>query len=94
MENKVIMLLRAARKRLLHSFGMHPVTKLYVVSPSGVGRRMRIGEVLRHYPRVVLLDTVDDSTALVKMSERDRIRLSRQHPELAIEPNITYRKLG
>ena len=87
------MLLRAARKRLANSFGVRPTTQLYVVTPSNVGGRMHIGELLRHYPRVILLDALDESTALVEMSERDRARLSRQHPELAIEPNITYRKL-
>ena len=83
---------RDARKR--RSPGA--ATKLYVVSPSGAGRGagMRVGEVLRHYPRVVLLDTLDETTALVEMSDSDRMLITRQHPEWAIEPNIRYGKLA
>lgn len=87
------MLIRATGRRLFNSFGARSATQRYVVTPSG-SRRVKVGELLRHYPRVILLDALDDSTALVEMSERDRIRLSRRHPELAIEPNIPYRKVG
>ena len=86
------MILRAAARKFGNSFP-RSATKRYVVTPSG-SRRVKIGELLRHYPRVILLDALDDSTALVEMSERDRVRLSRRHPELAIEPNIPYRKVG
>ena len=82
---------RGARKR--RSPGA--ATKLYVVSPSGGrGAGMRVGEVLRHYPRVVLLDTLDETTALVEMSDSDRMLITRQHPEWAVEPNIRYGKLA
>lgn len=82
---------RDARKR--RSPGA--ATKLYVVSPSDTARgRMRVGEVLRNYPRVVLLDTLDETTALVEMSDSDRLLISQQHPEWAIEPNIRYGKLA
>lgn len=85
---------RAADKRRSARVGARAATKLYVVTPSGSGRGMRVGEVLRHYPEVVLLDTLDDSTALVEMSDRDRLLISRRHPEWAIEPNVRYGKLA
>jgi hypothetical protein len=87
------MLLRAARKIRAHSLGNRSATKCYVVTPTRSGGRMHIGELLRHYPRVTLLDSLDESTALVEMTERDRVELTQQHPELAIEPNLTYHKL-
>jgi hypothetical protein len=88
------MLLRAARKIRSHGLGTRCATKRYVVTPIRSGDHMQIGELLRHYPKVVLLDSLDESTALVEMTEGDRVRLTRQHPELAIEPNLTYHKLG
>lgn len=86
------MLIRAARRRLSGSFGGDGTTKRYVVTRNSNGRVVHLGKVLRAYPKVILLDKLDDSTALVEMSDRDLMRLSRQHPELAIEPNIPYRK--
>lgn len=89
------MLLRALRKRRSgNNLSSRAATKLYVVTPSSSGRGMHVGEVLRHYPRVVLLDTLDDTTALVQMSDSDRLLISRQHPEWAIEPNISYGKIA
>lgn len=85
------MFVRGARKRLTGGSARIAI-KQYVVTPAARGARMHVGEVLRQYPKVILLD-IDDRAALVQMSDRDRNRLSRQHPELAIEPNILYRKL-
>jgi hypothetical protein len=85
------MLLRASRKR---SSGVSAARtpKQYVVTLTARGARIHFGEVFRQYPKVILLDTIDGRAVLVQMSERDRNRLSRQHPELAIEPNILYSK--
>lgn len=88
----LLMLIRATRKRLSPGVGGQRTTKRYVVTPSINGRVIHLAQVLRAYPKVVLLDKVDDSTALVEMSDRDLDRLSRQHPELAIEPNLPYQK--
>jgi len=87
------MLVRTARKRLSDGFRTRKATKRYVVTPAMSGSRMQLGQVLSKYPKVILLDRLDDSAALVEMSDRDRTRLARQHPELVIEPNIAYRKL-
>lgn len=66
------------------------MTKRYVVSPSVSGSNMHVASVLSVYPTVKVLDELDDATALVEMSDKDRNRLSRQHPELLIEPNALY----
>jgi len=87
------MLLRAARKRISDGSTARTTTRQYVVTLTARGARMHFGQVFRQYPKVILLDTIDDRAALVQMSDRDRNRLSRQHPELAIEPNILYSKL-
>jgi hypothetical protein len=87
------MLVRVARKRLISGSTARTATKQYVVTPTARGVPVHFGEVLRKYPKVILLDTIGDRAALVQMSDRDRNRLSRQHPELAIEPNSLYRKL-
>jgi hypothetical protein len=86
------MLVRAYRKRLSGGSAARSANKEYVVTPAR-GVQMHFGEVLRQYPKVILLETIGDRAALVQMSNRDRNRLSRQHPELAIEPNTLYRKL-
>lgn len=90
---RLLMFLRAARKRLSGGPAGRTAAKQYVVTPTSRGVRMHFGEVLRQFPKVVLLDTIDDRAVLVQMSDRDRNRLSRRHPELAIEPNSLYRKL-
>lgn len=87
------MLVRAYRKRLSGASAARTANKEYVVTPAARGARMHFGEVLRHFPKVIILETIGDRAALVQMSTRDRNRLSRQHPELAIEPNTLYRKL-
>ena len=58
------------------------------MTPS-VRRNLRVCVVLRQHG-VTILDELDASTALVKMSDTEHHRLSQQHPELTIEPNVMF----
>jgi hypothetical protein len=84
------MLLRTARKRLHKRLTGPRTTKRYVITPTVGGSKMHISSLLRQYPRVVIVDEFGD-TALVEMSERERLRLIQHHPELVIEPNLVYK---
>jgi hypothetical protein len=64
--------------------------KEYLVTPSARRRKLRVSLVLRQHPGVTILDELDESTALVTMSDRAHHRLAQEHPELTIEPNIMY----
>lgn len=52
-----------------------------------------ITDILRDYPALDILDSLDAATVLVQMTETERQTLARNHPELAIEPNILYQLL-
>lgn len=64
--------------------------KKYVVSPPARQRNLRVSALLRKCPGVTVLDELDDSTALVVMSDRAHDQLSQEHPELVIEPDLIY----
>lgn len=51
-----------------------------------------VSEQLVRYPGVRILED-DPGEALVEMSETVRKRIAREHPELAIEPNVIYELL-
>lgn len=83
-----------ARKKSIRRGGRQHMTKQYVVGPTDGLGDMYITLLLRRYPKVVVLDELNDSTALVEMSEMEHKRLSREHPELLIEPNLLYKLVG
>jgi hypothetical protein len=68
--------------------------KKYVVSPAARQRNLRVSALLRRRRGVKVLDELDDSTALVVMSDRAHNRLSQEHPELIIEPDLIYTLQG
>jgi hypothetical protein len=91
---EIFRMFRATRKRFSGKLSERRLTNRYVVTRSYAGDQMHVMTLLNQYPTVVLVDELDETTALVEMTPRDRMRISRQHPELMIEPNIGYRKLG
>lgn len=64
--------------------------KQYLVTPSARRSNIHVCSVLRQHRGVTILNELDKSTAVVKMSDRQHDQLVRNHPELTIEPNIIF----
>lgn len=64
--------------------------KQYLVTPAARRSKVPVCSVLRQHRGVTILNELDESTALVKMSDRQHNLLVRNHPELTIEPNIMF----
>ncbi|MBY0491450.1 MAG: hypothetical protein K2R93_16560 [Gemmatimonadaceae bacterium] len=57
--------------------------------PAAEGVRS-IANIVQDVAGVQVLNEVDSSTALVRMSETAMHRMQKAHPELIVEPNIQY----
>lgn len=83
-------MLKLLRTKLSRQMGKRQKRKKYVVSPPTRQRNLRVSALLKSRPGVIVLDELDDSTALVAMSDKAHHRLSKEHPELVIEPDLIY----
>jgi hypothetical protein len=83
-------MLKLFQKRLPRHMSNRQRGKKYVVTPAARQVSLRVSAVLEHCPGITVLDELDDSTALVIMSDRTHHRLSKEHPELVIEPDLIY----
>lgn len=63
----------------------------YVVTPKTKKNNVLVAELLACYPKASIIDELDNSTALVEMSADVCEQISRNHPELLIEPNLLYK---
>jgi hypothetical protein len=87
-------MMELARKKSAKKSGGHHILRQYVMGPTAGRGNVYITSILRQYPKVIVLDKLDDSTALVEMSDIEHERISREHPELLIEPNLLYKLVG
>jgi hypothetical protein len=62
----------------------------YIVTRDKKGGMMHVSNVLKGYPSIEIIDCLDESTVLVEMTENERHKISREHPELGIERNELY----
>jgi len=63
----------------------------YVVTQATKGSNVSVAELLAHYPKAIILDELDNSTVLVEMSADMCEQISRNRPDLLIEPNLLYK---
>jgi Ethanolamine utilization protein EutJ (predicted chaperonin) len=87
-------MVKLLQNRLPKQMTRRQARKKYVVSPSARQRNLRVSALLRRRRGITVLDELDDSTALVVMSDRALDQLSQEHPELVIEPDLIYTLQG
>ena len=68
----------------------HMNVRQYLVVQTEQSRMVSVCTLLKGHPGVAILDQLDDSTALVEMSHETCLQLTRQFPDLAVEPNLRY----
>lgn len=57
---------------------------------SGDSRHTPVADLVDDVQGVRVVGALDDSTALVEMSDDARVRVEREHPQLVVEPNLYY----
>jgi len=62
----------------------------YVVFATPEKASISLAALLKTYPRIKILQELDKNTALVEMSADTRRLLTREHPEIVVEPNLRY----
>jgi hypothetical protein len=67
------------------------INRQYVVTQATRESSVSVAELLALYPKADILDELDNSTALVEMPADVCEQISRNHPELLIEPNLPYK---
>jgi hypothetical protein len=87
-------MMELARKKSAKKNGGHHILRQYVVEPKAGRSNIYLASILRQYPKVIVLDKLDDSSALVEMSDVEYEQISSEHPELLIEPNLLYKLVG
>ena len=65
-------------------------THQYVVFATLRDPSSSLSALLKNHPGIRILQQLDESTALVEMSDETSHVLIGQHPEIVVEPNIRY----
>lgn len=66
----------------------------YIVTQGGRGNPPTLASVLHKYSGVDVLANLDRWTALVSMPRITSQKINKEHPELVIEPNLSYSHAG